>query len=114
VLTFGFGFEKSLSSTMFQPGITTPNMLGACEPNTAYLVRPPEGLCGIGNQASPVWPAKVYTDETGKFQVVWECCHFKGLATCQMLPSHHSNKTVTPLDCPIIAVIGFKPDASLH
>ena len=41
----------------------------------------------------------------GPYSVEWQCCRQKGLAANQLLPSHHSNKTVTPMDCPIVAMI---------
>jgi hypothetical protein len=71
----------------------------------AFLVRPPEGLCGIGSHSSPVWPAKVSCGADGEMRVLWECCLYKGLSSGQMVPSHHSNKSVSPLDCPIIAEV---------
>lgn len=82
-----------------------------CPPNNAYIVRPPEGMCGYGATATPVWPAKVFTLPSGGYGVEWECCRAKGLASNQLLPSHHSNKTVTPLDCPVAAMVAFTPPA---
>jgi hypothetical protein len=62
-------------------------------------------MCGVGNHRSPVWPAKVSCNPDGSFRVLWECCMYKGLASNQMVPSHHSNKSLAPVDCPIIAEV---------
>lgn len=86
-------------------GVTTPANVGSVRQGKAFLIRPPEGMCGIGNHRSPVWPAKVSCNTDGSFKVLWECCLYKGLASNQMIPSHHSNKTLSPVDCPIIAEV---------
>jgi hypothetical protein len=31
----------------------------------AFLVRPPDGICGVGITTSPIWPAKVSTLDDG-------------------------------------------------
>lgn len=88
-----------LSSPPFPP-------VYSCPPGKAYLVRPPEGLCGFGGQVTPTWPCRVFpTPQNDGYTLEWECCKAKGLASNQFIPSHHSNKTVTPLDCPIVAVV---------
>ena len=88
-----------------KPGLTTPLQAGMPPAGYAYLIRPPEGMCGHGSGMTPAWPAKVFRDDAGRFAVRWQCCADKGLACSAMVPSHHSNKTVMPLDCPIIAEV---------
>lgn len=85
--------------------VATPTTLGGCPAGKAYLLRPPEGMCGFGNQITAVFPPRVTSDSYGRLSVYWECCASKGLADNQMMPSHHSNKSVSPLDCPVIALV---------
>ncbi len=37
-----------------------------------------------------------------KYQVLWQCCKQKGLPYRLMKPNHHTNVSVSPLECEII------------
>lgn len=96
-------------SDAWRAGITTPLEAGPPPPGRAYLVRPPEGLCGTGlTNSTPVWPAKVWVDRSGRYQVLFECCAVKGLSHNLQLPSHHSNKSCLAVDSPIIGEVDLE------
>ena len=45
---------------------TNPLVCCSVRQGKAFLIRPPEGMCGIGNHRSPVWPAKVSCNTDGR------------------------------------------------
>ena len=97
-----------------------------------FIVRPPEGRCGYGSEQTreakvgkgrqalvvdhaavvaraPLIPTRRRDRAVrccavvcGRYQVLWQCCKQKGLPYRLMKPNHHTNVSISPLECEIV------------